>query len=395
MNILYLIGNGFDLNLGLQTKLSHVASKILEKETDNQDILQLKDNLLKNRDLWWSDFELELGKYTDGFTTETIASYKNQYNYIIKKIINLFERQEERIDYKENSSTIAASFMKYLTSFYNYLPDTKKQYILDKMSFIGLNENIFYNFISFNYTNVLDNFINCSVQEYSKTHFSTCIPTRTPRYVKHFLQKIIHIHSTLNEGLILGVDNTEQITNKQLAENNTFTPRIVKLETIEALGRNSAIEARTLIDSSNIIITFGLSIGLTDKYWWNYIINWLNKNIERQFILFIYDDKMDSTLNQTKLNTMLNADNKLFSVLDNKLQAEYKACKNRIHFIIEPKDMFKIDNIFYPPKNDMLNNYEGSYNRFKNIEAVSKVIQNITPEAINNITNFMKKCPCL
>lgn len=400
MNILYLIGNGFDLNLGLNTKLSNVVEKIIEEEIDNTETLKLKENLIKHKDLWWSDFELQLGQYTKKFNSETITSYDNQYNYFVKKIINLFRKQENRIDYQDNISFIATSFMKHIAAFYNYLPDTSRQIVINTMKKINEDENMYYDFITFNYTSVLDNFIKCSLVEYNKNNYSTPIPIKSKKVTFHILRKIIHIHGTLENGLVLGIDNTEQIANKQLAKNISFIPRIVKLETIKALGQNSAIEAKELIDNSKIIIAFGLSIGITDKYWWNYIISWLNKNIDRQFIIFIYDDKMDSTLNLTKLNTIENARKKLFSILDSSVQAEYNTCKERIHFIFEQKNMFKIENIFYPVKLKREPLFDvNSYNRYnlsqtlenitpKELNIVSQAIKNITPEAIKQINNL-------
>ena len=403
MNILYLIGNGFDLNLGLNTKLSHVIDEIIKEETDNPDILKLIENIIKYKDLWWSDFELQLGQYTNKFNSETITSYDNQYNYFVKKIINLFKKQEDRIDYQDNTSFIAISFMKHIAAFYNYLPDTSRQIVINTMKKINEDENMHYDFITFNYTSVLDNFVKCSLIEYNKNNYSTPIPIKSQKVTFHILQKIIHIHGTLENGLVLGIDNTEQIANRQLAKNISFIPRIVKLETIKALGQNSAIEAKELIDNSNIIIAFGLSIGITDKYWWNYIISWLNKNKDRQLIIFIYDDKMDGTLNLTKLNTIENAKKKLFSVLDSSVQTEYNTCKERIHFIFEQKNMFKIENIFYPVKLKREPLFDvNSYNRYnlsqtlenitpKEIVITSKATKNITPEAIKKFNDFTKK----
>jgi len=179
LNILYMIGNGFDLNLGLNTKLSHVIDEIIKEETDNPDILKLKENLIKYKDLWWSDFELQLGQYTNKFNSETITSYDNQYNYFVKKIINLFKKQEDRIDYQDNTSFIAISFMKHIAAFYNYLPDTSRQIVINTMKKINEDENMHYDFITFNYTSVLDNFVKCSLIEYNKNNYSTPIPIKS------------------------------------------------------------------------------------------------------------------------------------------------------------------------------------------------------------------------
>jgi hypothetical protein len=399
LNILYLIGNGFDLNLGLKTKLSYIVEKIIEEETDDADILKLKENLKEHKDLWWSDFELQLGKHTKEFSFETMATFDNQYSYFIKKIIDLFKKQENRIDYKNKESFIAQSFMRYIATFYNYLSDTSKQILLNILKKTDENEKTFYDFITFNYTSVLDKFIDCSLKEYFNNAYSTPNLKNSQKLMFHFIRKIIHIHGTLEDGLILGVDNAGQIANRQLADNESFLPRLVKLETIKALGRNSANEARELIDNSNIIIAFGLSIGITDKYWWNYIISWLNKNTDRQFLLFVYDDKMDSTLNLTKLNTIKNAKAKLFSVLDSSVQAKYNACNDRIHYIFEQKDMFKIEDIFF------LTNKESSYsnNRFNTLQLIkdyapamaiaSKALENIPPDALKNFSDIIKKLP--
>ena len=401
LNILYLIGNGFDLNLGLKTKLSYVAEKIIEEETENMDVLKLKENLKEHKDLWWSDFELQLGNHTKNFDLETMSAFDNQNNYLVKKIMDLFEKQENRIDYQNRSSFIGKSFMKYITSFHNYLPDIYKKNVINSMNKITATENIFYDFITFNYTTVLDKFIECSLKEYFNNAFSTPNPNNSQKLMFHFLRKIIHIHGTLEDGLILGVDNAEQIANKQLADNKSFVPRIIKLETIKALGRNSANEARELIDNSNIIIAFGLSIGITDKYWWNYIISWLNKNIDRQFILFVYDDKMDSTLNFTKLNTIENARTKLFSVLDNSVQEEYNTCNDRIHYIFEQKDMLKIENIFYTERKEP--SYNSGHNRYDalqtikdiapNVDIASKALKNYPPDALKKFNDLLKKLP--
>jgi len=348
MNILYLIGNGFDLNLGLKTKFSNIAEKIIEEKTDDPDIKKLKKNIKRNKDLWWSDFELQFGEYTESFSSETINSYDNQYNYIVKIIKELFEIQENLIDYDNNMNNIAKSFMKYLTTFYDYLPPTDKQIILDSMNKMDVNENLFYDFITFNYTSVLDNFIKYSSLMYGDKQYSTQIPTTTPRNVKHLIGKIIHLHGTLADGLILGVDNEEQIKNKQLAKNNAFIHKIVKLEIIKILGLNCAVEARKLINNSNIIIAFGLSIGLTDKYWWNYIFEWLVKDKNRHFIVFIFNDKINSMLNIIKVDTIEKFKDKLVLILDNPLQKKYEIIKENIHIIYEQRDMFKIKNIFYP-----------------------------------------------
>ena len=64
MNILFMIGNGFDLNIGLDTKYDDFMKYYTQTcEDDNEHIKKMKVDMNK----WperWSDFELKLGDYT-------------------------------------------------------------------------------------------------------------------------------------------------------------------------------------------------------------------------------------------------------------------------------------------------------------------------------------------
>ena len=58
MNITFLIGNGFDLNLGLNTRYSDFYPYFIEKSTENNMIR----TWLEADELLWADLEEQLGK---------------------------------------------------------------------------------------------------------------------------------------------------------------------------------------------------------------------------------------------------------------------------------------------------------------------------------------------
>ncbi len=64
MNIVYLIGNGFDLNLGMQTKYEHFYEYYLSniQNGDSPHIKKLKNTIAQSKQNW-SDLEEALGKY--------------------------------------------------------------------------------------------------------------------------------------------------------------------------------------------------------------------------------------------------------------------------------------------------------------------------------------------
>jgi len=76
MNITYLIGNGFDLNLGLDTRYSDFYDYYLEQpDPEKSNLKKLrqsissycdKNNILEEK-INWSDAELGLGQFTNEF----------------------------------------------------------------------------------------------------------------------------------------------------------------------------------------------------------------------------------------------------------------------------------------------------------------------------------------
>ena len=74
MNILYLIGNGFDLNLGLKTSYKDFLNyyKALKMDHQKDSILRfisyIEDKKLLG-DPNWSDIEIQMGQYTETFMT--------------------------------------------------------------------------------------------------------------------------------------------------------------------------------------------------------------------------------------------------------------------------------------------------------------------------------------
>ncbi len=61
MNILFLIGNGFDINIGLKSKYIDFYKYYNSIKSDNEIITALKESLSIN-DENWSDLETALGE---------------------------------------------------------------------------------------------------------------------------------------------------------------------------------------------------------------------------------------------------------------------------------------------------------------------------------------------
>jgi predicted transport protein len=347
-NILFLIGNGFDLNLGLRTKFSDVAEKYIKdhENTSDLNIQKFKKELVTNYEKW-ADFEREMGEYTKTFDPSNKNDLASQIDSFREILIRKLGDEESRVEYNTNKEHIFTVFRKSLTSFIDYLPAASKLTISPIISASSKNMNFCYDFITFNYTNVLDKCIGLikSDKERSsrnKVNFRTTVNAdQRERYVADTLGKVLHIHGTLQKGLILGVDNASQITNRDLS-NDEDIQWMIKPYVNNELGEHNDIEAKKLIDRSSIICVFGMSIGETDKTWWDYLISWLKTDETKHLIIFFYNDKIDETNPRMIINNKKEVKNKFFSIVGNVEDEERKQCENRIHIPSNNSDMFKL-----------------------------------------------------
>ncbi|WP_455061048.1 AbiH family protein, partial [Parvimonas micra] len=165
MKITFLIGNGFDINLGLKTKYSefldyYLDSKKLEdikgRKLSDEEILKkehierFKKYVNDNIEFWWSKGELALGKYTSELSEGEGKRFLDCQRDFANELSKYLQSQEKNIDYEINKEKIIKSLCN-LSNIVNMFPYKIKNQIikvLDKYKY----EDYYYNFISFNYT---------------------------------------------------------------------------------------------------------------------------------------------------------------------------------------------------------------------------------------------------
>ena len=95
MKIVYLIGNGFDVNIEMKTKYNDFYEYYLSlsKKNDADVIKIFKDKLNENFDNW-SDLEYELGIYLENIEDEKEAIILHED--LIEKLQSFFEKEEKK-----------------------------------------------------------------------------------------------------------------------------------------------------------------------------------------------------------------------------------------------------------------------------------------------------------
>lgn len=73
LSVLFILGNGFDLNLGMKTSYTDVYSQYVQTESKSDVIKKFKEELntnKTNKQSKWSDFELGMAKYARTLSSE-------------------------------------------------------------------------------------------------------------------------------------------------------------------------------------------------------------------------------------------------------------------------------------------------------------------------------------
>ncbi|MBQ9145464.1 MAG: hypothetical protein IJX70_03260 [Clostridia bacterium] len=330
MNITFLIGNGFDVGMGLKSKFSdYFPIYIKESEKKDISIKALADDIDTNR-AEWSYFEKKLGEYTEKFTPKNQNDFFAQLRDFELGFIYYLTLEQGKLEY--NETNIKEEFTKALRTYYGIsnLADESVRRIKALYAIYDKSEHI-YNFINFNYTNVLDRCIWCITDgKVAERRIGTTL------YVDK-IGKVENVHGFIGALPLMGLNDESQIKNKELANDIKFRKRIIK-PLLNAVNRtNNDTRATQLINNSQIICIYGMSLGETDKKWWQLLLKWIANDGNRQLIIFDYDE------NYTE-SSQFDWINKQDSILD--LLANYakepiniESISSRIHIAVH-KNIF-------------------------------------------------------
>jgi len=210
-----IIGNGFDLNLGLLTSYSH----FLESSNFNELLMesnQIAINLHNKKNLEnWVDVEACLKDYADQYSkqNDSYDVFKSNYIELLKK------------------------FSEYLNSLdYNKINKESKAYNFIVSSAIHGNETANVLIYNFNYTPTIKNIlIKCGWSE------------------RDFREKHVHVHGNLDSDIIFGIqDNTSK----------------TKIHTLIKKATRPGFKSCNLpedLQKGYDIAVFGYSLGVTDE----------------------------------------------------------------------------------------------------------------------------------
>lgn len=285
MVVTLVMGNGFDVGLNMATRYIDFYPFYEKQAKKNSLILKAISDDKKNNYERWSDLEIALGKFCNSITKDQINKFiddKIEMDDLLKEYL-LLEEQKYIPDEKSCTEIIKSAIQKMKKSGI----EKETQKINEILQQYASNPYV-YKVTSFNYTDSVDRIWGLLKGKEVGGHMY-----HSSR-IQETLGEILHVHGTLQNGeMIIGVNDESQIENKELLENLRFRRCMLKPFLNEQLGQNKTVKAKNMINESRIVCLYGMSIGDTDKIWWEHIGEWLRQADDRILLIYNYNPKYE------------------------------------------------------------------------------------------------------
>ena len=295
MRITWIAGNGFDLNLGLSTGYADFRERVyfsdsLASNYRNDLLSRLESSeYVASSDLCaidlWCDLERLLGRVTELYAPDEFDLFSDTFEEMENLLVEYVRGQEARMP----EQLPAACVEEFVDSIGRF---DKRMVYRDRHSFDSENrqETISHHFISLNFTNALERFVDAAGQtEGNLFNHSVC-----GHVYRNTVEAPFHVHGRLEDSgnvddVVFGVDSDAQIANEQFAQDARFRESWLKQSRNSDLyGNDSEQRLRSLIANADVICLYGCSMGETDGRIWRQVGERLLGNPNAKMVLFVY-----------------------------------------------------------------------------------------------------------
>jgi hypothetical protein len=278
MEILYLIGNGFDINAGLHTKSSGIIKAYKEsldsriKQTSLKQGIRMLHDAMDEDDKKgnfyrkWSSFEKTLGEFTDCLESadDPVRCFNEAFDDSRDFIGDAIKKENERAESIDFNHEMLQAFWNGAVSCLEdkLVPRDRRQL----ETCLAHDHNRAIRFLTFNYTCLLDRLIGAANKD---ENIDKTVVINNSRYSRQLFDPI-HVHGSLDDssGILIGVDNASQIAGKTCAASDIVLNKFVKPTLNNRVGMLRDENAFGLIDRADVVCIYGMSIGETDSTWW-------------------------------------------------------------------------------------------------------------------------------
>lgn len=268
MNILYIIGNGLDIAHHMKTSYQDFFKYYLTLPTTDSDIMAMKKDIRSHKYETWADLEIGMGVYSSQCANKDV---------FLKCLADI--KSNLRIYLQGESAKIKLYALKSYSDFINpgsFLePEPRNLYdSFCKRMPPGYDIDV----MTFNYTSTLE-----WLFDFKGSSKSLSIDAR--------LLSIQHVHGMLDDMMVMGVNDSSQISNTVLSSDLDVLEDFVKPEYNDACMNNKNSICEMLVRRADMIVLYGTSLGLSDDKWWKLIGKRMTNDNYPLLVYLPYDEK--------------------------------------------------------------------------------------------------------
>lgn len=343
MNVTWILGNGFDLALKLDTGYRSFVDNVYLNPTRDD---PLRDELVKRIDddralsdgSHWSDLEALLGRASNYYKGEE-GLFNETFEEMQDSFIEYAHAQELRLP-EDLPKEVIGEFRESICRFFTRFVQN------DRASF-PINElipgNIAHRFISLNYTTTFDRLLGMAKSGHTPiyTHRSN------GSLYNETAEDVLHLHGAITDAgrkeIVFGVSEASQIACQTYADNPDFCELWVKsVKNNSIYGNNKNEQMKRVVADSDVFCIFGSSLGETDKYVWHEVGQRLLSYRHTFLVLFVHKmpDRLSerSSIYQSKRDEALSRFAQAADISDD----DFASIRTRV--VLLPSDMlFRFD----------------------------------------------------
>lgn len=279
MSVVFLIGNGFDINCGINSRYQNIYDRYVLEPSKSNIIDKFKKELLEKNIDTWGDFEVAMAKYASLLSSEEelLECLRDFKKFMIRYLIEEQVRFHKMID-SDNGKRLSAldEIENSINTFYKGASKTVDSIFEESNYLLTLSV------ISFNYTDAFD----------------------TLFHAIHPESKLIHIHGEIGidgSDVAIGMDNELQLNLPYEISQRGKRAFLKPIYNQEYDSRRIDV-AKKIIEHSDAICIFGMSLGESDYTWRELILSQIEKRKAHVIIYRHHMSKMKNLLADEKMD---------------------------------------------------------------------------------------------
>lgn len=329
MNVTFMIGNGFDLRLGMNTRFSDMYDGYIKSPSASAVIADFKETLKADAPKYktWGDFEMAMALEANnlGNEDEFVEALRDFKRFLVDYLRSEEENFLQKVRRSNSTTEKCRNEMLYsVENFYKKLTPN----VVSKLNDLGIDGAPDYCAITFNYTESFD-----ILSEIAGGYRIT-----------RKMNEIVHVHGKLDSDIVLGVDSLEQVAKLHYKTTRKFERAFIKPFFNQSYDLSRITAAERIIKNSDVICIYGMSLGDSDRSWLSRIREWLLADQRHHLVRFIYKPGVFAECNWDAV--MDEEDERIEDFLEILCTSpeEKETLRNQIHIPVL-YDIFKISEI--------------------------------------------------